>query len=234
MRIHRVEQGSAEWFSMRMGIPCTSGFKNVVTPKGAPTISERRNKYRYRLVAERLLRYSMEDKFENYWTLRGKEMEAQAADAFAGFMGVELEDGCFITSDDGRLGCSPDRIVRDSHPRAALEIKCPAPWTHVGYLLDGPGDDYRQQVQGQMMVGEFEAVHFWSWHPQMPPKHIVTLRDDNFIAALTMGLDVFCDSLDEAEAKAREMGMFTPGLEPPIELPGIFPWAKAGHGEATQ
>ena len=58
-----------------------------------------------------------------------------------------------VPSDDGRIGCSPDRTVMEKGGRYSLvEIKCPAPWTHIGYLLDGPGADYRQQVQGQLLV----------------------------------------------------------------------------------
>lgn len=226
MKIHHIEQRSDAWYDKRKGMPCTSGFKNIITPKGVPTTGERRRKYLHRLLAERLLGYNMDDKFENQWTLRGKELEPQAAEAFAKHYGVDLIDGCFITDDDETVGCSPDRIIGLSYEdaTAGLEIKCLSPWEHLGYLLEGPGTDFKQQVQGQLLVGEFDRMHFWSWHPQMPPVHIVTERDEPFIEKLAEELAFFCRDLDNEEARAREYGEFTPGREPPIYTPGTFPW----------
>jgi hypothetical protein len=228
MKIHRVEQGSEAWFDLRKGIPCTSGFQNIITPKGAPTTGERRRKYMHRLIAERLFGYSMEDKFENFWTLRGKELEPRAAAAFAAELDCELDDGCFITTDDEKLGCSPDRIVHnkfaDVSIREGVEIKCPSPWQQVGYVLEGPGDNYRQQVQGQLMVGEFDVMHFWAWHPQAPPYHFPTTRDDAFIAKLARELYFFNEELEAETERARTQGLWTPGRAPPADVPGVFPW----------
>lgn len=225
MKIHHVEQRTDAWFRLRMGIPCTSGFKNLITPKGKPTKNERRTKYMNRLICERLLQYSMDDKFENYWTERGRDLEHPAAEAFAEFTGYQLLDGCFLTDDKQRIGCSPDRIIGDSYKdaRMALEIKCPSPWEHLGYLLQGLDDDYKSQVQGQLLVGEFDMMHFWSWHPQMPPYHIVTVRDDDYIEVLARELLIFCKTLDDETERARAVGEFKPGREA-MYTPGVFPW----------
>jgi hypothetical protein len=232
MIVHTVEQRSEAWFELRRGIPCTSGFQNIVTPKGVPTTGERRRKYMARLIAERLFGYSMNDKFENEWTLRGKELEPRAAEAFARDTGCELLDGCFITSDDGKIGCSPDRIIKpaygDADVREGLEIKCPSPWQHLDYLLNGAGNDYKPQVQGQILVGEFDIMHFWAWHPQAPPCHVATTRDDAFIAKLVKELFFFCNDLDAETERARAMGDWTPGRAPPTDLPGVFPWMETG------
>lgn len=233
MKPYTVEPGSDAWLEKRKGIPCTSGFQNIITPLGTRTSGKRRDEYIYRLIAERLLDYPMENSFETVWTLRGKELEPQAAAAFAAAQDVDLEDGGFITTDSGRAGCSPDRIVHSRGKvrlREALEIKCPAPWTQVGYMLGrGPGEHYRQQVQGQLFIGEFDLVHFWSWHPQMPPVYVPTIRDDTFIRKLAKELDLFCQELDEKTEEARKLGIFHPGREPPrqtqpTDLPGVFPW----------
>jgi hypothetical protein len=240
MKFHAVEPGSDDWLDKRKGIPCTSGFQNIVTPLGARTSGKRRVDYMNRLIAERLLGYSMESTFETIWTLRGRELEPQAARAFADEYMVTLEPGGFITTDDGRAGCSPDRLVRSQRGRGppyklreGLELKCPAPWTQVGYLLQGGvSEHYRQQVQGQLFVGEFDVMHLWSFHPQMPPAYVVTVRDAKFIARLAEELDLFCDQLDAETEKARKLGVFTPGREPPasagrtLDLPGVFPWRE--------
>jgi hypothetical protein len=52
MKIHNVEQGTEEWFRLRLGMPSASKFKDLVTPKGKPSASG--EKYMYELLAERL------------------------------------------------------------------------------------------------------------------------------------------------------------------------------------
>lgn len=232
MKTYRTTQRSEEWYELRRGLPCASGFQYIITPKGVPTSGERRRAYMHRLIAERLLGYSMETRHINYWTQRGGEMEPQAMAAFAKQFGREVEDGeFFITNDFGTVGCSPDYILKSPPKfREGVEIKAPAPWTQVGYLLEGPGDNYRQQVQGQLLVGEFDVMHFYSYHPQMPPCHVRTVRDESFIEKLVKELAIFLVDLDKEEARVREMGTFTPGREARVEdLPGIFPWT-GGNG----
>ena len=81
-------------------------------------------------------------------------------------------------------------------------------------LLYGPGEQYRPQVQGQMLVGGFDYIHFWSWHPNMPPAHRVTVRDDLYLKKLKAELAFFCDELDAETERARSFG---PYLAFPIE-----------------
>jgi hypothetical protein len=241
MKVHPVEQRTPQWFDLRKGIPCTSGFANIITPKGAPTVGERRRKYMCRLIAERLLDTAMGDKFETEWTLRGKELEPQAAVAFAAEFNCELDDGAFITngveteideiacySGDDSVGASPDRILRGVIGRQGLEIKCPAPWTQVDYLLHGPGADYKPQVQGQLLVGEFEVMHFWTFHPQMPACHLITTRDEAYLSRLARELFQFCDELNAETERARRLGIFVPGHSSlsPDDIPGTFPWLQ--------
>ena len=131
---------------------------------------------------------------------------------------VRLEPGGFVTTDDGRLGSSPDRVLKGM--KEAVEIKCPAPQTQTRYLLDGPGDDYRAQVQGHLLVGEFQACHFYTYHPQMPPYHKITLPDRHYMAALQSALNAFCDALDVMTARARSLGVYvvTRQVETPFDV----------------
>jgi YqaJ-like viral recombinase domain len=217
MKVYRVEQGSAEWYRLRAGRPTSSNFHKIITPLGKP--SGQAVKYIYRLVAERLLNETMDDELGYVaWIGRGKDQEPNACATFEFLNEVPLEPGGFITSNDGRIGASPDRMVKGG--REGVEVKCPAPWTQIGYLLDGPGDDYRPQVQGHLLVAdEFKAVHFWSWHPQMPPVHRVTLPDRAFRPLLASALDVFCDNLERATERARSLGAYAVArqLETPSE-----------------
>lgn len=222
MKIHKFAQGSLDWYKARLGIPTSSKFDKIVTPGGK--ISAQADKYAYRLIAERLLRETMDDFSGTQWMERGKEIEPDAVAQFQYTQGVELVEVGFITSDDGRLGCSPDRLVK-GHPQA-VEIKCPTPWTQIQYLLEGPGDDYRPQVQGQLLIGGFDLVHFYSYHPRMPPVYVENYRDAMFQVQLRSALGRFLDALDRMTERARSLGAYVVREEPQLPLDKAYPEAE--------
>lgn len=199
-----VEQGSAAWYKVRLGVPSASNFDKLITPGGKPSTQAR--KYKYRLIAERLLRESMDDEIGHVrWVAGGKENEPYAAAHFQEVEGVELRKCGFIMTDDGRFGCSPDRLIGKSE---GMEIKCPAPFTQIGYLLDGPDETYTAQVQGQLIVTGFDAMHFFSWHSRMPSFHRVTLPDKNYQDTLKDLLERFADELERDTERARALGAY--------------------------
>ena len=199
-----VDQGTPEWHHLRLGIPTASQFHRIITPAGKP--SAQANQYRNQLIAERLLLEPTESRVDHIqWVERGKFEEPHAASQFEFVTGLELEPIGFITNDEKSLGCSPDRLVVGRNE--AVEIKCPQAGTHIGYLLDGL-TDYRAQVQGQMLVGGFDRVHFYSWHKRMPPKRIITERDEEYIALMAKELARFVEELDTKTEEARAMGDF--------------------------
>jgi hypothetical protein len=206
MKFYDVEQGSERWYSLRLGRPTSSNFHRIVTPKGEP--SRQSVAYLYRLVAERLLHETLDDElgFVRY-VREGQEKEPQAVALFEFVNEMKLEPGGFVTTNDGRLGASPDRMLNDM--KEGVEVKCPAPQTQMKYLLEGPGDDYRAQVQGHLLVADrFQAVHFFSYHPQMPPFHKITLIDRHYQMALRSALNAFCDALDVCTERARSLGAY--------------------------
>lgn len=91
---------------------------------------------------------------------------------------------------------------------SAVEIKCPAPATHIGYLLDGFGTDYILQVQGQMLVGGFDFIDRYSYYPELPPYRERTTRDETIIDALRNALRDFNEMIDGMLIKARATGFF--------------------------
>lgn len=211
MKIYRdVPQGSAEWFKLRMKIPTASCFDQIVTPKTGQ-LSKSSVKYAYKLLTERLLNQPTDSVEGMTWMDRGKELEPEAVRQFEFVEDIETEAVSFITTDDGSIGASPDRLIKGS--ARGVEIKCPAPWTHLGYLLDGQADAYRAQVQGQNYVGELEASFFYSFHPRMPACRIFTPRDEPYIALLTSALAEFNEQLLEMERRARAMGLFQAYVE---------------------
>jgi hypothetical protein len=205
MKFYAVEQYSTEWWQIRLGIPTASNFHLFMTPGGKPTApdNKERRKYLYRLVGERILGEPAPPRFEgNEYTERGRDMEEEAAQAFSKLTGIPAKPGGFMTTDNGRYGCSLDRLMGSG----AVEIKAPAAWTHIQYLVEGPGDRYRPQVQGQLMISGFINVDFWSWHPRFAPVHIVTKPDERYIARLRQELGLFCEELDTVEEYVRRHG----------------------------
>lgn len=216
MKIIPCKQGSADWFFARLGIPTASNFDQIVTPaKGLLSASSK--KYAYRLIAERLLNQPSESLEGQRWMERGKELEPLAAQHYEFVQELETEPVGFITTDDGLIGASPDRLIKGR--AIGLEIKCPAPHTHLGYLIDGHEAEYRPQVQGQLYVAELERADFYSYHPRMPAYLSQTARDEAYIKLLAGALTEFNARLFAMIEKARSLGVFQAYAKPltPIE-----------------
>jgi len=206
MKIVNCEQGTPAWLAARLGIPTASCFDKILTPaKG--DLSKSARGYAQQLVAEIPLGEPLGAAIGNMdWVARGKLLEPRAAEQYAFTTDTEIETVGFITTDDGRVGCSPDRLILGQ--RGAVEIKVPSPATHIGYLTDGPGLDYRCQMQGICAVAELEFCDFYSFHPSLPPVLMRTERDEPYIAKMRTALAEFLDIRDAMLAQVRATGFF--------------------------
>lgn len=188
-----IAHGSEEWFEARRGIPTSSCFDKIVTPKGV--YSTQAESFSMILIAELLTGEPQQQFAPTYWMERGSILEAEAADQYEFMTGNTLLPGGFITDDQIRWGASPDRMVadKDGNIIGALEIKCPAPWTHVKNRLTKAIDKkYIPQVQGQMFVCEnLKFVDWFSYHPDMLPSLIRTPRDPQYQKILGESMNVF-------------------------------------------
>jgi len=202
MKLHHVEQGTPAWQALRLGIPTASMFNKIVTPTGK--VSAQSAMYANRLAAERFLRRPLDDIGNLFWVERGKDMEPDAVLAYEFERDVKTAKVGFVTTDDGRIGASPDRLLVDVP--GAVEIKCPAPATHVAYLDQGFGKDYWCQVQGQLMVTGLEWIDRVSYYPGLPLVCERTARDEAYIALLRDSLNVFCANLDALVERLRAKG----------------------------
>jgi hypothetical protein len=222
---HTVEQGSLAWLQLRIGRPTASEFEKIITPAKLQ-FSKSATKYACRLIAERLLNQSADSLDHLEHIARGKELEPVAARAYEFETGFETRKVGFVTTDDGLIGASPDRIITTgSDLRGGLEIKCPSGPIHVEHLYAGFGDDYKIQVQGQMLVGELDFVDRYSFIQQGPSLRVRTYRDEAVIKALQDGLRQFLDLMADVEAKALSAGVWTPS--PSLVLPEEVEYAEA-------
>jgi hypothetical protein len=222
VKVVACDQGSEAWYQARLGIPTSSQFHRIITPTGK--LSSQAPAYMYRLVAERLLKESMDDYLGHVqWAERGKLLEPDAVAQFEFANNVVLEPVGFVTTDNGQLGASPDRLIAGR--LESVEIKCPSPWVHLQYLIEGPGNDYRPQVQGQLLVTDYEAVHFYSYHPRCPPAEFIAQRDAAYIRSMVSLLNMFLDQLEERLERCRALGAYvqTQRFETPLQA--AFPEA---------
>jgi hypothetical protein len=212
MIVHNCIQGSLEWLQLKLGKPSASEFEKILTPKQLKPSSQQ-TKYACRLVAEKLLNQSVQSLDHLEWIARGKEMEPLAAASYEFETGFETIPIGFVTTDDGLIGASPDRLIKTGTDlRGGLEIKCPAPHTHLEYIYEGFGTDYILQVQGQMWVGELDFVDRFSWHPQAPSWCVRTYRDDAIVRAIESAMVPFMELMKNIETKALAAGAWTPSV----------------------
>lgn len=212
-----LAQGSEAWLAARLGLATASEFHRIITSaKG--DLSKSAPKYAHALVAETLLRRPLARAPGTPWAMaRGTQFEPFARAEYARVNQVEVRQVGLVTTDDGRLGASPDGLIIGQP--GGLEIKCLLDDHHVGFWAEGPGDDYRQQVQGNLAINELEWWDLYAWHPNLPPVTIRTYRDEPYIAKMGPALAAFLALRDDLLAKAAAAGWEAREAEP---LPATF------------
>ena len=178
-----MPQYDASWWAIRRGVPTASCFNNILTPKTCkPSASAL--PYICQLIGDKLRDdYGQEETFTTAAMKNGHLLEPEARRYFEFHTGETAEIVGFCTTDDGRLGCSPDAM--------GLELKCPQAGTHVKYLLDGElPDEYKNQVHGSMIVTGYDHWSFMSYHPNFPPL-LLTVERDEYTGILAAALEGF-------------------------------------------
>jgi len=200
MRVIDHEQGSEAWLMSRLGCPSGSGFANLVTASGKRSASA--EGYINQLVAE-LLTGESTKVYENEWMQRGTELEPNAREYYELATGNTVEEVGFCKHDTLECGVSPDGLVGLD---GGLEIKCPAPATHVAYLRSGElPAKYKQQVMGCLWITEREWWDFVSYHESMPVLQVRVHRDEDYITLLAEEVWEACDAIQNEYERLRSM-----------------------------
>ena len=210
MKTYMMAQYSDLWWEQRRGIPTCSEFDKIITSaKGE--LSKSAQKYASLLVAEK--RCLSPNFFTNRPITRamaaGTETEPKARAWYAFHHDTrDVQQVGFVTNDSGTLGGSPDAVINMTADRTScegiLELKCPQPDTHVGYLVD-PEDllaDYRQQVHGHLVVSGCQWVELVSYCEGFEPV-ICRVVPDAYTIKLAEALAGFLKMLEATAAKVR-------------------------------
>lgn len=202
-----IVHNTDEWYAARAGLATTSSFDKILTPGGKK--SAQQDSYANQIIAELLLCRPVERNFDTYAMQWGREHEDQAANLYMFETGYDLEHGGFFVNDEMTRGSSPDAIVLDNGKWVGgAEIKCPEnPTNHVEFLLlKEINPKYKPQVQGQMLVAEFEWIDWFSFYPGMPCNRITTHRDEDYIRLLDEALQEFEEKVQKKLGRLAELG----------------------------
>lgn len=204
MKIIACDQLGPLWWEKRCGVPTASEFKRIITAKDAKG-SKGMIGYAAELAADLQCQspayFTQKNRPINRYTEYGRNLEEEAANWYAFDRGVEIERVGFITSDDGRFGCSPDFLVKGDPYQGGGEIKCVEAHKHAKFVLKGELPlEYKAQVHGCLAV---TGLPFWDWISYCPPMTPVVVRvtPSDFTTALQVQMEVFWETYQAVKAK---------------------------------
>lgn len=220
--LHDCEQGSDEWWALRVGAPSVSSLSRILTPSQLGYSTGARG-YISDLVGERMLGSVMDRDGGSIWTEYGKEGEDFGRKWYSWFYDVDVrqvgsitteivrtdsegepvqgEDG-FVT--DTFLG-SPDGLVGSD---GIVEIKCPKATTHMQYLTKHKdlSNEYWLQTQGYLFLTGREWCDLISFNPDLPKKRVRVLPDPKVQEMIERQLQRFFREMATCWRKLNELG----------------------------
>ena len=206
MIIETCEQGSDEWFALRLGNPGASKFSEIITNKG--TRSKTRDKYLWKLASE-LYTGKRVKSYHNDRMDEGNEKEDDSRQYYSLTNNVEvLQAGLFWKDEQKKYHGSPDGYRPDK--KIGFESKDAIESVQVGRLLKNrPDPKHWTQCQGLLLVSDYNAWDYQSYCSVQEDLPVLTVRvypDDKFLKKLEEELDAFCFDLAVAVRKLKQIG----------------------------
>jgi len=196
--IEMMDQGSEEWFTIRIGKVTASRVADVIA-KTKTGYSATRDNYMAQLVCERLTNQKGES-FTNAAMQHGTDTEPLARAAYEALHDVLVDEVGFVPHPTIKMaGASPDGMVGDD---GLIEIKCPNTATHIETLLSQsvPGK-YNTQMQFQMACTGRQWCDFVSFDNRLPTELQLFVkrvpRDNVFIRLIEAEIVQFIAELDD-------------------------------------
>jgi putative phage-type endonuclease len=204
--IEMMEQGTEEWFTIRIGKVTASRVADVIA-KTKTGYSASRDNYMAQLVCERLTGQKGES-FSNAAMQHGTDTEPLARAAYEAFQDILVDEVGFVPHPSIIMaGASPDGLVGDD---GLLEIKCPNTATHIETLLSQsvPGK-YNTQMQFQMACTGRKWCDFVSFDNRLPNELQLFVkrvpRDNEFIKQMEDEVVKFLNELDIKIAQLMDL-----------------------------
>ena len=204
--IEMMDQGTEEWFTIRIGKVTASRVADVIA-KTKTGYSATRDNYMAQLVCERLTGQKGES-FTNAAMQHGTETEPLARAAYEALRDGLVDEVGFVPHPSIIMaGASPDGLVGDD---GILEIKCPNTATHIETLLSQsvPGK-YNTQMQFQMACTGRQWCDFVSFDNRLPNELQLFVkrvpRDNEFIKQMEDEVVKFLNELDIKIAQLMDL-----------------------------
>lgn len=207
MKVHDVVQGQAEWFMARVGVVTASRFSSIIQNTRMQYSAGAKNLIA-EILAEKELQACLDPSYDghelvsgidfqgNPWTERGEDLEEDAAKWYAALKDVDVETVGFVTTDDGRVGGSPDRFVGDD---GILEIKCRSAKLHMRMVLGFDEIAQRTQVQGYLWLTGRKWLDCIAFNPYLPKRIDRVYPDPAWVKAWEECLERFWKDFEAAE-----------------------------------
>lgn len=194
--IHEIEQGSAEWLALRLGIvTCSELDVLMVNGKGEAGFGVGAFTYMDRLIGERITGAEAEPWRGNGSSARGHTLEPVVRDLYC--LRRDLEPGAVdqvgIILNHG-IGYSPDGLIGDD---GLIEVKTKVPEKLISVILGNevPGE-HLAQCQGGLWVSEREWIDFLGYWPGMPLCLVRAHRDEAYIRKLAERVKTFHEIME--------------------------------------
>jgi hypothetical protein len=199
--IKDIEQGSAEWLALRLGILTMSELECLlVNGKGQAGFGVQAFTYMDQLIGERITGEAAELPFTTRATERGHELEGKARDLYVAREGAQLDQATIILNHG--VGYPPDAMIGVA---GLAEIKTTLPKVQVGVILSGEvPKEHIAQCMGGLWVSEREWIDFISYWPGMPMFVKRMYRDQAMISRISERVSTFYEILDERMDRVME------------------------------
>jgi putative phage-type endonuclease len=196
--IEMMDQGSEEWFTIRIGKVTASRVADVIA-KTKTGYSASRDNYMAQLICERLTGLKSES-FTNAAMQHGTDTEPLARAAYEAYADVLVDEVGFVPHPTIEMaGASPDGLVGDD---GLIEIKAPQTNTHIETLLNqNVPTKYFTQMQFQLACTGRKWCDFVSFDNRLPPELQLFVsrvpRDEVFIRLIEAEIIQFIAELDD-------------------------------------
>lgn len=208
-----VEQGSEDWFRLRLGMCTASNFATIMAGGVGGGESKTRALLLRKLAGE-ILTGEPAENYSNAAMQRGNAMEAAAREHYAKRTFADIAQVGFVKRTINNplgvplvIGASPDAFVGKDR---VLEIKTMRPDLLIEVALKGAGGfppEHRAQCQGTLWVTGRDECDLMLFYTGMPiaPTFLVE-RDDVYIRRIAEEVEKFDWELHQLVAKIRGMG----------------------------
>jgi hypothetical protein len=188
-----VQQGTPEWFALRLGKPSASKAACILTSTGK--VSAQRDKYIRELAGQRVSG-RIEPTYKNAYMDEGHEKENDSRLEYEIMNNVEVTQvACVFPDENRRYLCSPDGLILSQ--QRGFETKNAIFSIQIERLKRRrPDPEHFCQVQASMLVCDYPEWIYQSYCEGLPTLTLVIKKDLEYCVRLKHELDKFCDELD--------------------------------------